>query len=231
MASINYINGLNLAGFIISKFINWDLDFGPDMEYPGFYELQELRTVVTPALFTFWIWNLMLLFQAVFTVVQFLPKFRATPMIQEGIKYWYFASCVAQLLWSISFRNHMGFFPMLLATIFMGASAASVVMIIHSQRKIPVAEESAEEYWFLRFPFELSCGWLIAMFLLNVNGLIGDEAGAWIHGIFAVLTIFSLLAISIAALIVADVPNYAVPSVLAWTLVSYPTLVIIKLLV
>jgi len=219
MASINHINGLNFAGFLISKLINLDMDFGgPGNEYPGFYMLSELRTVVTPAQFTFSIWDLILLFQAVFTIVQFLPKFRALPVVQDGVKYWYFASCVAQGLWSLAFRNREDFFPMLCATVFMGASVGSVVMIILSQKKVTQPEESAEEYWFLRFPFELTFGWLITVFLLNANGLVGEDGSAWAQGIMAALTILTLLIISIVALVVVDLPNYAVASVLAWTL-------------
>ena len=219
-SSINYINGLNIAGFIIAKLLNVDFDDGPDRNFPGFYELKELRTVVTPAEFTFSIWDLILLFQAVFTVVQCLPKYRSLPLVQDGVKYWFFASCVAQGFWSIAFRNREDFFPMLCATVFIGASLASIVKIVISQRNVSQAEESAEEYWFLRFPFELTCGWLIAIFLINANGLMDEDQGAWAQGIVAAVTIITMLVVSIAALILADFKNYAIPSVLAWTLVS-----------
>jgi hypothetical protein len=220
--SLNYLNYLNVGAFVITWLLNSELDFGPDNEFFNFLNgMRELgrryESVVTPEETTFLIAHLTLLFEGIFTTIQLLPAYRATPLVQDGVHYWFFASVVAQLFWCMGFglENIFGAF---LSVAFMGAMLYSLSQILLRQANMTELNQTPEEYWLLRFPFSLHTGWTMAVFVMSINGFFtAVGVNSIVLLIIGVLSLAAYVGIAYKMLFAnGDHPNYAIPSVIAW---------------
>jgi len=207
--TLNYINYLNLAGYIINILVTFGAS--PIFDLPDNAELSErYSTLVTPAGWTFAIWGIIFIFQGIFTVVQMLPDYRSLPMVQDGVNVYYFATCLAQSAWTFAF----GYETIFLSVIFMVAILASLVKILLEQIKI---EANLKDFWLLKFPFEIHCGWIFAAFAVNANAaIVAGEGGASAQMFWAVLSLLYILTVTVASFVYKKEPNFTIPSVLAW---------------
>ncbi len=209
MADLNALNYLNLVGYIINVLVTFASSsvFG----FPNNAELSEkYQTIVTPAGGTFAIWAVIFLSQGVFAVLQMFADYRSHPLVQEGISYNYMIACVFQSLWTFAF----GYEFITLSLFMMGGILASLLLTVVNQSKL---ESEPSVFWFLKFPFSIHCGWIIAAFGVNFNVFIlntGAQAGtqeAWAFVTLAYATLFACF-----ALFGLSPPDFTIPWVLVW---------------
>lgn len=94
--------------------------------------------------------------------------------------------------------------------------------ILMSQASLTTPNQTSEEFWLLRFPFNLHTGWTMAVFVMSINGFVKAlEPGQLIQLIVGLLSLAGFVAMSWKMLLAnGDKPNYAIPAVLAWFVVS-----------
>mmetsp|Transcript_22989 Transcript_22989/g.33645 ORF Transcript_22989/g.33645 Transcript_22989/m.33645 type:complete len:288 (+) Transcript_22989:100-963(+) len=214
MSELNYLNYLNLVGYIINVFVT----FGgaPIFGFPDNAELSDkYQTIISPAGLTFSIWGIIFLAQGIFTIAQMLKDYRAEKLVQEGVSYWYFVACLFQSAWTFAF----GYEILLLSTIFMFAILVGLVFIVIQQSKIEVEDDKngISFYWLLKFPFSIHCGWILAAFAVNVNVYVESiGAGAGMQEVCGYLTLVYAVIVAALALFYLSPPDFTISSVLAW---------------
>lgn len=171
--SPTFINYLNVAAFTLSWLLNSEVDVSPEIDFFSFLGgMRNLgrqnESLVTPTENTFLVSHFVLLFLGIFTVVQMFPKYRLSPLVQEGVSYYFFASSVAQLLWCMNLilENSFGAF---LSIGFMGAMLIFNLIVLLKQSSLSDEYQEPEEYWLLRLAFSLQAGWSIVMFVMVLN--------------------------------------------------------------
>jgi len=206
------LNYLNLAGYVLNTFVTF---FASPIFHLADISQQSAsyQTLITPAAYAFSIWGIIFTTQGIFAAVQMHPAFRNLEIIQDGVKYWYFITCVMQSLWVfIALGTHQ----FILSTLVMIGILISLVNIVENQRKIH-ASVSTKEYWLFQFPFEIHCGWIYAASAITLNMCgIRMGAGAEMQFGMAILTMAGLVVIIFRYLERTPRPNYTIPLVLAW---------------
>merc|ERR1712232_109401 len=158
----------------------------------------------------FSIWGVIFIFQGIFAVYQLLPSVRAKPMVQEGVSYWYILTCLFQCCWTPCF----GFEQITLALVFI---ILICVALVYQQYNVKDADRTLLEYWLLRFPFALQCGWLTAASVLNVNVLaVKLEASPDVQLTMGIVSLAYLHAVSVWVVFGFARPNFPIAGVLAW---------------
>lgn len=209
MEALNTQNYLNLVGYLINVIVTFAASsiFG----FPDNAQLSEkYQTLVTPSGITFSIWGIIFLFQGIFAIVQLIPKYRSVTLVQEGVDYWYFIACIFQSLWTFAF----GYEVLWLSVVFMGGILVSLFQIVKKQSTIP---SDLTEFWLLKFPFSIHCGWIAAAFAVNVNVLVfaaGAPAKAQVT--WAVLTLVYILLMAAYFLVYVSSGDFTIPLVLLW---------------
>jgi len=169
-------------------------------------------TIVTPAGTAFSIWSIIFLFQGIFAVVQILPRYRSKPMVQDGVWYWYAIVCLMQNCWTFSF----GFDVVPLSIVFMVLIWLSLVLLEVFQYKT-ISENTLEEFWLLKFPFAIHCGWITAASAVNANVVVVYSAApAPTQLAVGIISLAVLHAISVWVVFALNKPNYTIACVLAW---------------
>lgn len=218
----NALNYLNLVAYIGNVVVTYGIGL------LGFFgastngELSEkYQTLVTPVGWAFAIWSIIFISQLIFVILQFLSVFRASPLVQDGVKWYYIGVCGAQIAWTLFFSFE-----------YIEASAAAMLSILAflvttviSQYNVSSSADSSSnsvavkqrDFWLLKFPFAIHCGWIVAASFVNINVvLVKYELSSTIQ-VFA--AIGSLVGVLIAAGIALKVPNrpeYVIPLVLVW---------------
>jgi len=212
MGSLNYLNYLNLIGYIINVFFTF-LSV-PVFGIPDNAELSEkYQTLLTPTGWAFAIWGVIFAAEGIFAIVQMLPKYRHDPMIQDGVFIWYFVSCLVQSAWTLAF----GYEVIILALIFMISILVSLAIILVLQNKVE-SDGSLFEYWFFRFPFSIHCGWIVSATCLNIGVLAVDaDSSSKTQSGLAIACLVFIVLCSFAATFFPKSPNYAIPGVACWT--------------
>lgn len=210
----NLINYLNIIGYIINFLCTFGV--GTLTILPGAIQTGEqsdkYQTIVTPAGTAFSIWGLIFIAQAIFAIAQFLPRFRYQPALQEGLKYWYFLVCIAQALWTFFFSYDLINLSLVAIVVIWACLVCAVVSQYYCK-----LEKTYSEFWILRFPFMIHCGWLSAATALNVNVVIVNVgAAASVQLTSGIISLAVLHAIAVISLWVPKYPNYVIPSVLVW---------------
>mmetsp|Transcript_16242 Transcript_16242/g.24368 ORF Transcript_16242/g.24368 Transcript_16242/m.24368 type:complete len:378 (+) Transcript_16242:110-1243(+) len=208
-------------------------------------EFGNFETIITPTDFTFIISDVVFLFEIIFGFVQLLPNYSKTELVQEGVSYWFFAAAIADLLSSAFFEMEMESpWMSLLSTLLIGAVSAFMLKILIQQSSSSsgagdtggtgttagtssssgtsagrggVKTHTPEEYWLLRFPFNLHAGWAISIFMLSLNntfvvGGVGPVVQAFI-GAFSLIAIGGITAKML--FFNGGKPNYVIPFILS----------------
>uniref|UniRef100_A0A7S3PX82 Uncharacterized protein n=1 Tax=Chaetoceros debilis TaxID=122233 RepID=A0A7S3PX82_9STRA len=209
---LNYLNALNLIGYVVNVFFTFFSTLIFDIKGPG--ELSDkYQTIITPTGFIFSIWGVIFIFQGIFTVVQMLKDFRAVDLVQShsaGVSYWYFITCIAQSAWTILFGKEM----ILQSTIAMLIILYSLVQIVQNQSS--QTNKSAKEFWLLTFPFQIHCGWIFCATMLNINVMaISMGAGGFFQTILALISL-GFLGVQAYVSLVGLEAVLTIPSVFAW---------------
>lgn len=180
---------------------------GTNTEFSNKYQ-----TIVTPKGTAFSIWSIIFVFQALFAVIQLLPRYRSKPMVQDGVSYWYFATCFMQNMWTFFF----GFELIPLSLVAMVLVWCCLVGLLLSQYYAP-SQNTLEEFWLLRFPFAVHAGWITAAMAVNTNlVVVYASAAASVQLAVGIISLAVLHAISVWVLFAMQRPNYTIACVLAW---------------
>jgi len=174
---------------------------------------KKYQTLITPAGWAFSIWGPIFIWEGVFAVIQLLPAFRSLDSVQN-IAPWWWASCVFQVLWSVAF----GAEGITLAFILMVSILVSLVGLLWTGDS---KRGTVAEYWLVRAPFSLQCGWIVAASALNLN--VFADACLASQGTLLTLAIASLgivFAIASLAVFAIPLPNPVICFVAFWALIS-----------
>lgn len=210
----NHKNYLNLVAYIFNIILVYGVGtagwVGPNNQ-----ELSiKYQTLVTPNSKAFIIWAVIYVAQGAFAFLQFLPRFRATPMVQDGLGYWYSSVVVMQIGWTFSFS----FEVIPLSLVFMLLIWVSLIALLYSQYYTE-SDGSLWEFLVLRFPFAIHAGWITAASALNVNvQVVSMDQPADIQLSVAIVSLAVLHAISVWVLFKIERPNWTIASVLVWAL-------------
>lgn len=210
---INKLNILNIVFYVINFLITYGVGNAGWLGTPDNGELSDkYQTLITPNSSAFSIWGLIFTAQGIFAVAQLFPKFRDDKMVLEGVKYWYILTCITQAGWTIAF----GFEVIWLSLVFMLSIWGSLVALLYTQYYTE-SNGSLAEFWLLRFPFAVHCGWLTAASALNVNVVVVDIGPpADIQLACGIISLAVLHAISVWVLFGFQKPNYTIAGVLVW---------------
>jgi len=212
-ASLNYLNYLNLIGYILNCFFVFGAEdiFG----YPSNAELSDkYPTILTPGGWAFAIWAIIFTAEGIFAVTQMVPKYRDHPMVQDGVKFWYFVSCLVQSGWTLAF----GYEVIILSLIFMVSILLSLFMILVNQNNLESDDRTVGEYWLFRFGFAVHCGWIISATCLNVGVVAVNElASVEAQTNLAIVCLVFIVLCSFAATFLPKHPIFAIPGVACWT--------------
>lgn len=220
---LTYNNGMNVVALLIFFITSLEQDLGPDC--PEWFcnrgiEFEEFETILTPATFTFILSKVVFMFEAVFCFVQLLPHYSQNEFVKEGVNYWFLAAAIFELFSFILFDMD-SVFRALLSTVLLGCICRSILKILISQSAASYRMDhghTPEEYWLLRFPFNLHAGWSIAVFVLSFNNfcvVAGFNFTA--QAVVTVLSLVGFSAISVKMLLFnGQKPNYVLPAVFAF---------------
>merc|ERR1711871_895362 len=100
---LSILNWANLIGYIVNctlTYLSIDGIFGAT----NTLQSAKYQALVTPAGWAFSIWGPIFIWEGIFAVAQMLPCYglRSSKVI-DSISYWWVASCVFQIAWSIAF--------------------------------------------------------------------------------------------------------------------------------
>lgn len=210
---LNKLNYLNLAFFILNIVVTYGVGNLGWLAGATNSELSDkYQTLVTPNSSAFLIWSVIFMLQAIFAILQMFPRFRGKKMIQEGISYYYLLTCVLQAGWTLAFAYEV----IELSAVLIVSIWASLVAILYSQYYTE-SEGTLVEFWLLRFPFAIHCGWLTAASLLNVNVVVVDmQEPADVQLAVGIISLAILHAVSVWVCFAIKRPQYTIAGVLAW---------------
>lgn len=134
-------------------------------------------------------------------------------MVQDGVSYWYILICLFQSCWTPAF----GFEYIAVALVFIVLIWLALVALVYSQYNVTNGDNNLIEFWLLRFPFAVHCGWLTAASVLNVNVLgVKLEWSAEVQLAVGIVSLAYLHAVSVWAVFGFAKPNYTIAGVLCW---------------
>ncbi len=231
MSSLNYINYLNAASSFIIALYTLNVDAGPGYEFLNVFNMDDFprryeQGAMTPVEPFFVLFNVVALFLCIFAIIQLLPTYRASPMVQEGVGYYYAIATLAQVLaFGIGGANmEENVVQKIASTMFFGVMTGCAVKILNNQVNV-VSDGSPEEYWMIRFPFGLQAGWSIALVIMSANILFA--MGTFMHVVIVILSLLAYILVPVKLLLLnGENPNYVVSAFLALISVSMKTLLI-----
>lgn len=215
MAIVNIANLAAYAGNILLTF-----GFQSLTNYPDNGELSaKYQTLVTPAGYAFAIWGIIFLAQLIWTIVQLTSSYKSNPLVVNnddesgtttGVGYLYVAVCIAQCLWTIVFSIEQ--IP--LSLVAMLSILISLVMIV--ERQSSYANTTIVEFWLLKFPLDIHCGWIWAASLVNFNVvLVAANTSSQVQTTFAWISLLGAVP-AIAIYYTWFKQVWTIPIVLAW---------------
>jgi hypothetical protein len=219
--NLNALNYLNLLFYISNIVVVYLVGTSGLFGLPSNADQSEkYQTLVTPIGWAFSIWAVIYVFQAIWAILQLLPKYRAHPYVQKGVSYWYITACIVQIIWTLLFDFDL-IWESLLCISFIAIDLAFCV--VGCYYLYPAAEKTFIEFWFLLFPFAIHFGWLLCATLVNANTVVvWANASAVTQITVAICSLAVLHACGVWALFVPARPNYTVPLVISWaTLAIY----------
>lgn len=210
---LNHKNYLNVLAYILNIALVYGVGNAGWAGTPDNGELsRKYQTLVTPNSSAFIIWAVIFLAQGAFALLQLLPRFRATDMLQQGLGYWYNAVALTQIGWTFAFAYEV----IWLSLVFMISIWICLISILYSQYYTK-SDGSLWEFWVLRFPFAIHAGWITAASALNVNVQVVDMNAAPEYQLaVAIVSLAVLHAISVWVLFKIERPNWTIACVLSW---------------
>lgn len=211
--SLSAKNYLNVVAYVLNVILVYGVGTAGWLGTPTNQELSsKYQTLVTPRSSAFAIWAVIFLSQGAFSLIQLLPRFRASPMVRDGVGYWYCAVVGTQIGWTFAFAYEV--IP--LSLMFMLLIWISLVALLYRQYHTE-SDGSPWEFWALRFPFAVHAGWITAASALNVNvQLVSMDRAADVQLGVAIVSLAVLHAVSVWVLFMVERPNWTIACVLSW---------------
>ncbi|KAL9180582.1 hypothetical protein ACHAXT_011035 [Thalassiosira profunda] len=210
---ITHKHWINLVSYVANITLVYGVGNAGWLGTPDNGELSDkYQSLVTPNSGAFLIWAVIFLAQGLFALLQFLPRFRASPMLLKGVNYWYPVVAATQIGWTFAFAYEV----IWLSLTFMLLIWASLIGLLYAQY-FTESDTSIWEFWALRFPFAIHAGWITAASALNVNvQVVAADAAADIQLAVAIVSLAVLHAISVWVLFQIRRPNWTIAGVLSW---------------
>jgi hypothetical protein len=218
LSGLNYLNALT---YVAHLFVSWGIGvWGLDGILDTRWEIStRYETLVTPALWAYYLWAPILILEGFFAVAQLIPHYRARPIIQAGTGYYFFYTFLIQTVWTLcfSFQSFIcSFIAVLGALLSLGSLLASQKSALMGER------QSLLEYCLFCFPFYLHTGWMVLMSVDQLS-LLSRALGASI-GLQLATDIAALgIMLAVAALCCLASPSwqdFVIPLVILWSFVS-----------
>ncbi len=220
-AKLNGLNFLNGLSYVLNVFVSYGIGvWGLGGTLPTRWEVsQEGRTLVTPALWAYWIWAPILAFEALFAIAQLFPHYRARPIIQQGTAFFFFYTCLIQTAWTLFFAFKLYIFSFVSVV----AALACMASLLASQHYSQVrGRKSLVEYWLFKFPFYLHTGWLIlcsvvqlSMMFRHFSSDVGIQLAADVVALGVMLPVATFFLTG-----KPNGPDFVIPVVIIWSYVS-----------
>jgi hypothetical protein len=209
------LNYLNAAAYATNLFVTYGVGAGGVFGTPSNGELSaKYQTIVTPAGWAFSIWGIIFVSELIWTLYQLTPAYRYSPLVREGVSWYFIGVCAAQIAWTLMFSFE-----------FIAASLAAMLSILYCLVKIVTTQYKLDDniptrdYWLLKFPFSIHAAWIVAASLVNTNlVLVKFQASADVQYTAALMSLGVLLLITTYVLHLTS-PDFVVPLVSAWALV------------
>jgi hypothetical protein len=205
LESRNYIN---LAAYVLNAIITYVSLTGIFGETNTDLS-KKYQTLVTPAGWAFSIWGPIFIWEGVFAVVQMLPRFRGSGVVQLASPWWW-GACLCQCVWTFAFAQEV--IPLsLLMMLGILACLAGLVM------RTDGLQLTWGEYLCLRAPFCLHLGWIICASAVNTNVQFdAEKAYPEVLLAVAVLSFVAIVAANVALVTTAVNPDAFTSLVAAW---------------
>jgi hypothetical protein len=210
------LNYLNAAAYAANFFVTYAVGAGGVFDTPTNGELSaKYQTIVTPAGWAFSIWGIIFVSELIWTLYQLTPAYRDSPLVREGVSWYFIGVCAAQIAWTLTFSFEFTS----LSLVAMLSILYCLLMIVTAQYKLD-GNVSSQDYWVLKFPFSIHAAWIVAASLVNMNVvLVKLQVNANVQYIAALMSLGVLLLTTTYFLRLTR-PDFVVPLVSAWALVS-----------
>lgn len=251
-----YWNYANAAAYGLNLLVTFGIGVFGWFGLPTNSELSaKYSTLITPAGWTFSIWSIIFIAQAVFCFVQLQRKYEVHPLV-NCVEYYYVAVCGLQVLWTIFFANEvmwMAFLLMLGILYYLvkierqqyelenpaqgdvnestvsennEAIAAAANAAVNANAPVDI-KATLTEYMLLRFPFSLHCGWILVASFLNLSVCLVKYGNGGHQG-QQYLAAISLMTILLLAMVYMLQSELTIPLVVSWAAVSNTSLLLVK---
>lgn len=214
-SDLTLLNYLNVLAYICNACVTYTIGANVEVSI-------KFQTLITPAGYAFSIWGVIFAAQLAFVIAQLLPVYRSSVLVTKGVGYNFIGACLAQAAWCPTFSIYEITWSALL---FMISILIFLMIIVKDQHGIQEREEhnatTTLEFFLLKFPFALHCGWIAVASLVSINVvLVAFNVGATVQYIAAILSLALVVAASGFCVGFLSPPLFVIPSVLAWACVS-----------
>ena len=245
LSGLNILNALTYAVHLVIWWTCgvWGLDH---TMYTHWEQTQQHETLLTPATWAaHYLWVPIMIMEAIFTVAQLLPQYRARPIITSGTSYFFFYTVLLQITYTLLF----GFGLFVFSFISIVLALFALLSLLSSQQyhgststALPPSNRGfiralsggqisngrwlnshqMVEYVLFSFPFYLHTGWLILMavdhfslLFRRYNSAIDAQLASDIVGL-GVLLVAAIYALNQP---MAMGPDFVIPTVILWSYV------------
>ena len=221
-AQLNGLNFLNVVSYAAHIAVSlgigvWGLDGILDNRVDI---ILRHETLVTPAVWAYYIWIPILLAETVFAVAQLLPEYRARSVVQDGTGFFFFYTCLLQIVWTICFAFEL--FILSFVAVILTTLCLASLLTAQSFSTPRGRNKNRMEFWLFRFPFRLHFGWIVVMAAVHLALLVrfeSDYTPAHLTGDMMALGL--LLPVACYYLIQqTDKNDFVVPAVILWAYVG-----------
>jgi hypothetical protein len=214
---LNAKNFLNLFGYVVNCFFVQAVGvFGLFNLPDNGSQSEKYQTIVTPSGWAFSIWGPIYILQAIWVIAQMFPRFRGHPLVQNGVSYWYLATCLIQVGWTFAFA----FDIIWLSLVFMVGILITLFIIAvlqYYQYDNPENPKRIWDFWLFILPFALHFGWIICATAVNTNVVVvAMNQPAAVQLCVGIISLAVLHAVALWALYFPARANYTVPCVISW---------------
>jgi hypothetical protein len=216
---LSCLNVINVLAYIANLLISYGVGA---IGYGGFKTNAEIsetyQTLITPDELTFGIWATIFISQLIFVIAQLFPAYQSSPLVSKAIGYDYLNVCIFQIGWTFAFA----FEYILVSLICMVILLYFLVGIVNDQYKVSdLQPTSVVDYWLMKFPFSVHCGWIIAATFVNISVfLVSLNLDATIQYYVALGSLGALALIACFSVAFPTQGDYMIGLTLAWASVS-----------
>mmetsp|Transcript_38614 Transcript_38614/g.44077 ORF Transcript_38614/g.44077 Transcript_38614/m.44077 type:complete len:279 (+) Transcript_38614:141-977(+) len=195
MAALTTLNYVNVVAYIVNTAVTFLIGTFGLFGIPTTTELSVIySTLITPAGWTFRIWPVIFISQAIYIVTQLFGAYRGSDAVTKNVGFNYVAVCLFQAGWILAFGMEIIWlaYLLILGVLFF------LLIIVRNQYKSTSEKKSILDYFLLDFPFQIHCGWLCVASLLNLsNVLVAYDADTSVQYGVALISVLSIVLLSV----------------------------------